>query len=158
MSPKSNTKNVPIVHKDDTSFFHTFDQIQEKIRRRAYEYFADRGFSHGDPMMDWLMAENDVLAKVSLKATENDKEWVIEGKVDGFAPGEIEVKVEGDALLVTGHHNESSEDNGDVYVATSQSTSFMQRFQLPANIDREHLEASMKSNTLRVSIPKSNQT
>ncbi len=153
---KSTTKNVPIVHKDDTSFFHTFDQIQEKIRRRAFEYFADRGFEAGDPMMDWLMAENDVLAKVSLKATENDQEWVIEGKVDGFSPEEIEVKVDGDALLVTGHHDQTSEKEGEVYVSTSQSTSFLQRFQLPENVNRDALEASMKSNTLRVSIPKSN--
>jgi len=148
-------KNVPVVHKDENSFFHTFDQIQEKIRKRAYDFFVERGFEDGDHLGDWMRAESEVLTKVSLKAVDNGKEFVIEGKVEGFEPNEIEVKVDGDALLITGLHSESKEEESDGRKSsTSKTRSFYERFHLPPGVDRDQVEASVKRNKLKVSIPK----
>lgn len=149
------SKNVPVVHKDENAILHTFDQIQEKIRKRAYDFFSDRGSEHGDSIGDWLRAESEVLTNVSLKPIETEKEFVVEGKVDGFKPEEIEVKLENHSLLVTGHHSESSEHESDgTMSSTTQSLSFYQRFELPEGIDRDHVDASVKRNKLRIAIPK----
>jgi hypothetical protein len=32
----------------------------EEIARRAYELWAERGFSHGDPNHDWVRAEQEL--------------------------------------------------------------------------------------------------
>jgi hypothetical protein len=37
--------------------------IQEAIRQRAYELFAQRGFENGHDFDDWLKAEEEVLAR-----------------------------------------------------------------------------------------------
>jgi len=35
-------------------------EIQEKIRRRAYELYEERGRSDGHDLEDWLQAESEV--------------------------------------------------------------------------------------------------
>jgi hypothetical protein len=40
--------------------------IQEEIRLRAYEIFAQRGFEHGHDLDDWLKAEEEVLGRFSV--------------------------------------------------------------------------------------------
>lgn len=37
--------------------------VEEEIRRRAYELFEQRGHSHGSAYEDWLNAEREVLAR-----------------------------------------------------------------------------------------------
>jgi hypothetical protein len=37
--------------------------LEEEIRRRAYEIFEERGYAPGDEREDWLRAEREVLAR-----------------------------------------------------------------------------------------------
>lgn len=37
--------------------------VEDEIRRRAYEIFEQRGYSHGSDYEDWLAAEREVLAR-----------------------------------------------------------------------------------------------
>jgi Protein of unknown function (DUF2934) len=37
--------------------------VQEEIRVRAYELYAQRGYSSGNPTEDWLVAEREVLQR-----------------------------------------------------------------------------------------------
>ena len=37
--------------------------LEDEIRRRAYEIFEQRGFFGGDEREDWLQAEREVLAR-----------------------------------------------------------------------------------------------
>lgn len=37
--------------------------LEDEIRRRAYEIFEQRGFMAGDEREDWLQAEREVLAR-----------------------------------------------------------------------------------------------
>lgn len=37
--------------------------LEDEIRRRAYEIFEQRGFTPGDEHEDWLQAEREVLAR-----------------------------------------------------------------------------------------------
>jgi hypothetical protein len=36
------------------------NNIEEEIRRRAYELYLERGMTPGDPGQDWLVAEQQV--------------------------------------------------------------------------------------------------
>ena len=38
------------------------NNIEEEIRRRAYELYLERGMTPGDPGQDWLVAEQQVRA------------------------------------------------------------------------------------------------
>jgi hypothetical protein len=37
--------------------------VEEAIRQRAYELFAQRGYAHGSDHDDWLNAEREILAR-----------------------------------------------------------------------------------------------
>lgn len=37
--------------------------INEAVRLRAYQLFAQRGYNHGADLEDWLRAESEVLAR-----------------------------------------------------------------------------------------------
>jgi hypothetical protein len=41
-------------------------EIEDDIRRRAYEIYEARGFTSGSEIEDWLQAESEILAKKSL--------------------------------------------------------------------------------------------
>ena len=38
--------------------------LREKVERRAYQRFSDRGCQHGSDLDDWLAAEREVLAEI----------------------------------------------------------------------------------------------
>jgi hypothetical protein len=37
-----------------------FEEIEERIRRRAYEFWEQRGRKHGRAIQDWLEAEKEI--------------------------------------------------------------------------------------------------
>ena len=39
----------------------TFDELQDRIRERAYHIFLDRGSERGDPVADWLDAQMELV-------------------------------------------------------------------------------------------------
>lgn len=39
------------------------DNLEEQIRRRAYELYLERGSMPGDPSKDWLVAEQQVRSR-----------------------------------------------------------------------------------------------
>jgi hypothetical protein len=41
----------------------TMAQLYDEIRRRAYEYYMERGGQHGSHEADWHRAESEVLSK-----------------------------------------------------------------------------------------------
>lgn len=48
-------KNVPI---------HGHPNLEEEIRRRAYEFYEERGREHGHDLDDWVRAEAEVTGSV----------------------------------------------------------------------------------------------
>jgi hypothetical protein len=41
-------------------------EVEDDIRRRAYEIYETRGFTGGSDIEDWLQAESEVLKKKNL--------------------------------------------------------------------------------------------
>ncbi len=39
------------------------EELHKKIEAKAYEYFIERGMTHGNDMGDWLKAEKEILKK-----------------------------------------------------------------------------------------------
>lgn len=42
--------------------------IQDVIRTRAYQFFEERGYTHGHDFEDWLRAETEVRARFGVSA------------------------------------------------------------------------------------------
>jgi len=46
---------------------HSSVELESEIRRRAYELYAHRGYTHGQHEQDWLEAERQVLGRNAKK-------------------------------------------------------------------------------------------
>lgn len=42
------------------------EKMFEAIRKRAYELYCKRGYSHGNDMNDWLQAEKEIKRQMGL--------------------------------------------------------------------------------------------
>lgn len=150
--PKSDDKSLI---KPSSSFFKTMDQLQEKIRNRAYEIFQERDDSDGDHMSDWFAAESDVLSDMALRVEEDDDQYVVEGDLPQFSPDEIDVQIEGNTLSVAGTHTESSSKKTDGGKSESRSEiNFLRRMSLSDDIDGDRIEARFEDGKLRVVVPR----
>jgi len=49
-------------------------EVQEQIRRRAYELYEQRGSNDGHEVTDWLQAESEVAQKKAAKVSRTDRE------------------------------------------------------------------------------------
>ena len=128
-----------------------FEALADRIARRAYEIFEARDSSEGDELSDWLQAENELLTRMAFEIVDDDDGIKIKGKVDGFAPEEIDVQVWPDRVSIAGLR-ESEEREGTRH--TKRSSSFWQSFELPQKVDSERSEARMEGITLELSLPK----
>jgi HSP20 family protein len=136
-----------------------FEQLQDKIRERAYHLSLNRDSDRGDSMTDWLHAQSEVLTPVELEVKEQKKNIVVEANLKGFSPAEIEIEVEGDVLRVFGSHSESSSEEKDgATESVSESVYFFQSVHLPAAVDLDASHARLfKNGKLKVTLPKKPQ-
>jgi hypothetical protein len=49
-------------------------EIQDQIRRRAYELYEQRGSNDGQEVSDWLQAESEVAQKKAANVPRTDRE------------------------------------------------------------------------------------
>lgn len=155
MAKKKKQNNLPNIYRGD-GFFETFEQLQNKIRDRAFEIFQSRPDDEGDEMSDWLTAESDVLTQIALDFREENDQYVIEGDVPGFEPDEIDIHVEDHALIVGGSHRvEESKKTNSGEMSSSSEINFFRRMSLPDDADSAELDAIVKDGKLRVVLPKS---
>ncbi len=50
-------------------------QIEERIRKRAYDLYAERGYAEGHALDDWLEAKAEVLGVVKNPAQHPESSW-----------------------------------------------------------------------------------
>jgi HSP20 family molecular chaperone IbpA len=133
-----------------------FEQLQDKIRERAYHMSLNRDPDRGDSTADWLNAQSEMLTPIELTVKEQKKNIVVEGNLKGFSPAEIEIEVEGDVLKVFGSHSESTlKEEDDATESVSESVCFFQSVHLPAAVDLEESHAKLfKNGKLKVTLPK----
>jgi HSP20 family molecular chaperone IbpA len=139
-----------------SSLGEAFDQLQDKIRERAYHIFLDRDEGTGDSTGDWLLAQSELLKPIELEIKEQKTNVVAECNLKGFSPGEIEIEVENGLLKVFGSHRESSSKKiGKGTESHSESVYFFQSVELPAEVNLDESHAKLfKNGKLKVILPK----
>jgi len=119
--------------------------IQNEIDNLLHEFFG--GPIHTGPLVgEWLPAA---------EITETQDKVFVKAELPGMDEKEIDLSISGNVLTLRGEKKLVKEDKdenhhlGDRYYG-----SFRRTFQLPADIDQEHAEATFKKGVLRISIPK----
>lgn len=84
--------------------------------------------------------------------TKNNK-LVVEAHLPNFEQKDVNIQVDGNALVVSAERHEKEEDKGKKYVIRESSSSFYRRLALPDRADTDKIEAHLDDGVLMVSVP-----
>lgn len=142
-----------------STFDHTLTEIYNAISNRAYELFAQRGYAHGQQLEDWLRAESELLQPVPVEITDNDEAFMVRAEVPGFAPKDLEVKVEPSRLLIRGEaENNKQRTSGKTIYSECQKNQIFRVVNLPTKVNPDKVTANVQDGVLHVTLPKSTTT
>jgi HSP20 family molecular chaperone IbpA len=126
------------------------EQNIQDIRRRAYDYFLERGELTGNDLSDWLRAEREVLWKADSEMFENDFAIVLRVATPGFDPKSIHVTAAPYSLVIQASDRHSHHG----LEARLRFCEFGQRlfrsFDLNARIDPKTVSATLDRGILEI--------
>ncbi len=127
----------------------------DRIRRRAYELAAERGFAAGHDLDDWLKAENELFFVPACEIEETETEYNLKASVPGFSPDQIAVCVEPQSVTVWGKTAMSGEVLGEAGTGSDVGGKEMFcQYRLPQEVEAERAKAFCDAEELIVTLPK----
>jgi len=136
-------------------FLGEVDYMAERIRRRAFEIFQERGKSDGFTSDDWFRAERDLLRSPESELIEKDCKFELEMSASGFDSRDIHVAALPDALIVRGSStNRHQEQDENAELSEFDRKMLFRRFDLAAPIDTGKVTANFDHGVLHVTAPK----
>lgn len=138
--------------------FRELDEIADRIRVRAFNLFARRGFGEGHDLDDWLTAQREICWPAA-ELIEKDDEFEVHVALAGFDSDDIEVTATPRELIVkASRKKEKSEDTEDEGVTVRwsefQSNEVYRQIDFPLDVDVARIEAEFSSGMLEVEAPK----
>lgn len=92
----------------------------------------------------------------SLDVSETDTHVVVKAELPGVDPKEVDVRIAGNVLTISGEKSESSERKGESFYHTERRFgSFRRTVPLPAYVDAEKVSAEHANGVLSIQLPKS---
>jgi HSP20 family protein len=89
---------------------------------------------------------------------DRNNEIIVRVDVPGLSEKDVQVSVDNGVLTMSGTHDEARESNGDdYYYAERWAGSFSRSLMLPAGVDADGINATMKHGTLEVHLPKTKE-
>lgn len=96
---------------------------------------------------------SDYLPEVDVQET--DKEVRVSAELPGVDEKDIDVRVDGDNLVISGEKSEEKEDTeGDTYHSERYYGTFSRVVPLNSEVDIENADATFKKGVLKLSLPK----
>ncbi len=139
-------------------FFKHVDELFQAIRQRAFSFFAERGFSDGQDLEDWLNAEHEILWSPPLDLIENEKEFRIRVAAPGFKTKEIQITALPSTVFIEAQ-SEQKEDKveGKAHISELGSRKLYRRVDVPSAIDVEKTTATLDDGVLELIAAKAAQ-
>jgi len=85
---------------------------------------------------------------------ESDEGITLEADMPGVSRERLEVRVEGETLLLEGHVQFQLPEHAEALHADVRSTTYRRTFLLSRELDSDRIQANLKNGVLRVHIPK----
>lgn len=155
---KLSVETVQSVDERSLPIFEEFNEIAEKIRVRAFNLFADRGFRQGNDLENWLLAEREICWPLA-ELVEEDDEFEIKVALAGFDPEDITVTANPRELIIKAAHkdeqeNKDKKDDEKVLWSEFRSNKVFRHIELPVDIDVDKIEAEFEHGMLEIEAPK----
>lgn len=102
----------------------------------------------------WLAPERAAFVP-AFDVKETKDSFQFKADLPGIKEADVEIKITGNRLVVSGKREAEHEDKADTYYAYERSYGAFQRaFALPDGVDTEHVHAELKDGVLMIALPK----
>lgn len=118
---------------------------------QVFNSFMDEFFN--SPSLGW----GNSGSSVQVDMYEDDNNVFVEVNAPGYKQNEIEIKVEGDVLTISGkteNQKEEGKEGRKYYVKEITKEEFHRSFTLPSSVDSASADAEMKDGMLLIKMPK----
>jgi len=117
------------------------------------------GFRHGasaNPLRPVGLSPASFFGLPPADMREAAQAYTLAVELPGLALADIELRLDGDVLVVSGHKSEEVDDASAAYrVSERRYGRFERSFPLPPDVERERIAAQFKDGVLKVTLPKS---
>jgi HSP20 family molecular chaperone IbpA len=90
----------------------------------------------------------------AVRINESDQDYRIIADMPGVALEQVEITLEQGVLTLRGTAQETRPDNAEILLREYEPAMFERAFELPAEVDRDGIQASMRHGRLTVTVPK----
>ncbi len=101
---------------------------------------------------DWMTPFKGVNIPTTDVYTKNNQ-LMVEAHLPNFEQKDVNIQVEGGALVISAERHEKEEDKDKKYVVRESSSSFYRRIALPDRADTDKIEAHLEDGVLKVAVP-----
>jgi HSP20 family protein len=131
-------------------------ELYQRIEKRAYELFEERGYEAGHDAEDWFRAESEYLTQVSVEINEDDTTIIARAEMPGFDENAINISIEPHHLLINARMERNIEEEKDEGLLIGESSKeVFCSIALPCEVEADKATAILKDGLLEISIPKS---
>lgn len=155
---KLTVQKVPSPEDRQLPIFQELDEIADRIRVRAYKLFANRGFSEGHELDDWLTAQRDICWPAA-ELVEEEDEFLVKVALAGFDPADISVTATPRELIIKAsqdqdHKDDKAEKGTRVRWSEFRSNDVYRQIELPDDVDVARITAEFSKGLLEIEAPK----
>ena len=141
--------NVVFLENNDPISAET-EQIQSRIRQRAYELSQERGHA-GREVDDWCSAESEIISVPPVEVVEKNGEYHVQLAVAGIRPEAVTVMASIDQMLVKcDSRHDHDPDAGTIHVCDFKSATVFRSIRFPHPIDPKSVETELRDGILHV--------
>ncbi len=127
------------------------EEISEEKEARKEEKIKKISISPKKSASDWLKAEGQLA--VDVYQTEN--EFCVQAPIAGVEPGDIEVSLENEMLIIKGERREpEKEKEKNYFYQECYWGPFSRQIILPEDIDTQRIKATLTKGILTIKIPR----
>lgn len=125
------------------------------IPREPTRYLGDTWDEFVD-VTDRAPAYGERLWAPAVDVRETQRTYYLEADLPGMGANDVDVRVEGDRLVLTGGKEEKREEKDEGYIMRERyARRFSRRFRLPSDVNKDKIEAEFKDGVLTVKMPRS---
>ena len=120
------------------------------LRSRMNRVLTDFDRSYGDDVGWRLAAEGAPRTNLY----DSGDHFVVVAEVPGMAKDEIDIKVQGNYLELSGNRKKEIPEGYKVHRTESPASTFTRSFTIPSDVDVEKVQASLRDGLLTLTLPK----
>jgi HSP20 family protein len=141
-----------IVREDSELIIAEKEEIQERIRQRAYEISVIRGHA-GREMEDWLVAESEIISVPPVELAEQENAYLVRAALPGIDPEDIEVVTTPEQVLIKGAARQESEP-AVVHIREFNAAPVFRCLRFPDAVNPKSLKVKSENGLLTIMAPK----